>query len=177
MAEFDDWGASEILLSESSLAQIGRAAIYESQAKSHLTSSLKALQNKNFEEWLKLEKWQFLDIVKEIWGAVEKQPKIKPYFEPIKRNHERWRDSRNMIVHVVWGQNELGQAHGHCYRRNKSCDENDIVQAMNDCFWLSKKCRIFQYQVALLIAEGVLQTCPDGIERLKMKVSNQWVSF
>ncbi|PXW70085.1 hypothetical protein C7451_11461 [Blastomonas natatoria] len=176
MSEFAE-GAPEIALNDQSLAHLGRAALYEGFAKTALTLCLKALKGLNHEQWVRLERMHFKDIVKAIDQELVRFPLLRPYFEGIKENHERWRERRNFSIHASWGTDTRGKPVANCYRRKTLGDENDVVGAANDCFWLAKEARTFQYQIALLIADGSLTgggaKGPGG----KMRTPTGTVSF
>jgi hypothetical protein len=155
-------GFSAIELSEEALANMARAAYYETMAKTGLSLCLKALRGLNHDQWVKIDQKDFGSIVTKIETELEKWPNIAPYFEKIKHNHKKWRDQRNFVIHSNWGKNEAGKAVAYCYRSKQLGDENDIVRAVNDCFWLAKEMRTFQYQIALLIASGSLPEGDDG---------------
>lgn len=155
MSEFAE-GAFEIALTDQALSHLGRAALYDGLAKTALTLCLKALKSLSHEQWVSLERIQFKDLVKAIDQEIDKFPSLRPYFEGIKENHERWRERRNFSIHASWGADVRGKPVAYCYRRKTFGDENDVVGAANDCFWLAKEARTFQYQIALLIANGSL---------------------
>lgn len=155
-------GLPTIELSEESLANIARASYYENMAKTALSLCLKSLNNYDHDQWVKADKKSFSAIVNEIDEKLKAWPNVAPYFEQIKHNHEKWRDQRNFVVHSNWGQNSVGKTVAYCYRRKRLGDENDITRAVNDCFWLAKETRTFQYQIALLIASGALPEGDDG---------------
>lgn len=162
MAELIE-GAVNIQLSEESLANIGRTALYEGFAKTALSVSLKALRQLSHDDWVGVDKKPFKWIVDEIHKELDRFPQLKAHFEAIYKSHDRWRDKRNMIIHSPWGQSELGKSLAYCYRRKIRADENDIIGAVNDCFWLAKEARSFQYQVAILIANGEInESSEDG---------------
>lgn len=156
-------GFPEIELSESALANIARAAFYENTAKTLLSLCLKALKGLDHDQWVKADRSSFTSIVDEIVKELQAWPDIAPYFEQIKHNHKKWRDQRNFVIHSNWGQNANGKTVAYCYRRKQLGDENDIVRAVNDCFWLAKETRTFQYQIALLIASGALPEGKDSV--------------
>ncbi len=169
-------GFPEIKLSESALANIARAAYYENTAKIALSLCLKSLKGLDHDQWVKADKNPFTWIVDEIAEELKAWPDIAPYFEQIKHNHKKWRDQRNFVIHSNWGQNATGKTVAYCYRRKQLGDENDIIRALNDCFWLAKETQAFQYQIALLIASGSLPEGQDDVG-ISIKTPTKTVRF
>ena len=174
--EFEE-GPPSVALSDEWLARIGLATIYETSAKTALSISLKALSSLSHDEWIELDKRQFGQIVDQMVIALDSIPELKPYFEGIRKNHERWRDGRNFVVHANWGESALGRPMAYCYRRQQLGDENDIVRALNDALWLAREARTFQYQVALLIAKGTLREGETGSAGISMRTPSRTVHF
>ena len=85
------------------------------------------------------------------------------HFEIIKSRHAELRESRNFVVHAVWAQSANGGARTYCYRRKKLGDENDIVRAVNDSFWLATKAHELAFQVALKIEAGEIAEGTEDI--------------
>lgn len=170
-------GPAEIPLDDKHLAMIGRATALEAQAKTFISLALKRLNNIDHAEWIERDKRQFGQIVDDISGAIEDKPKLKAAFSRIKSNHERWRESRNVVVHTIWGTAADGEPEAHCYRRKMSADQNDIVRAVNDCWWLAKECRHFAYAVAEAVVAGELEKCREGKGFVHISVDNQSVTF
>lgn len=171
------YGAFEIKLTEESLALIGRATAYEAMAKLCLTTSLKALLKLNHEEWKKRDKLQFDQIVTELHECVNIHDRLVAVFDPIYRNVKEWRDSRNFVVHAVWGQTADGNARAYCHRRNKSGDQVDIVTAVNNCFCLLSSARDFQNAVASMITDGTLTARSDLEPGVAIRTAEGWVKF
>jgi len=177
MAENFSDGAFEIDLPNSVLANISKAAFYEQMAKTSLSLSLKVLNCLGHEDWVKVDKEQFSQIVEKIDKKLESFAHLIPYFEQIKHNHEKWRDERNFVVHANWGQNSVGKPVAYCYRRKRLGDENDVVRAVNDCFWLAKEARAFQYEIAKMIAAGDLPSSVEDGPGVEMAVADKFVRF
>ncbi|KLI63698.1 hypothetical protein [Aurantiacibacter marinus] len=170
-------GPAEISLNDDHLAMIGRATALEAQAKNFLTLSLKRLRNSNHTEWIASDKKQFKQIVTDISAAVEDMPKLKEAFSCIFASHERWRDKRNLVVHATWACRPDGKPVAYCYRRSLRADENDVVNAMNDCWWLAKQCREFAQQIGEAVLSGELEKCREGDGRVHIKLENGSVTF
>ena len=169
-------GVAPPKLTDDKLAQIGIATHYEAYAKTILTVVLKSLAGLSFADWVQLEKKQFGQIVDDVSSYITADNALYEYFEIIKRRHEELRESRNFVVHAIWGQSASGLARGYCYRRKKSADENDVVRAVNDSFWLATKVHELAFQVALKIEAGALS---EGTEDLgfHMNASSRSVRF
>jgi hypothetical protein len=177
MNETANWGAFEIKLSEEYLAMIGRATTYESMAKSLLSWSLKGLLGLSLSEWKEKDKLQFDAIVAELDEVVLQHQRLKSYFIPIKENQKKWRDSRNFVVHAIWAQDTLGEASAYCFRREKLGGKNDIVSAVNDCFCLVKHARLFNFEIAEMMANGVIKKSGQESGGLSVRTSKGSVKF
>lgn len=170
-------GAFAIDLSDEVLANISRAAFYEQMAKTSLSLCLKALKSLDHESWVVEDRQQFSKIVEKISNELEEFRQLAPHFEQIKQNHERWRDGRNFVVHANWGKNSIGKPVAYCYRRKRLGDENDVVRAVNDCFWLAKEARSFQYEIAKMIASGDIVVSEEDGPGVEMAVAEKFVRF
>jgi hypothetical protein len=128
---------------------------------------LKSLSKQSVEGWIASEKRHFKQIVDEIDTLIEPGNSLREHFDIIKHRHEDWRDSRNFVVHTVWGQSASGSARAYCRRRERLGDENDIVRAVNDTFWLASHAHNLAYQVALKIEAGEI---PEGTDDAKVEM-------
>jgi len=176
MSEFVE-GAFEISLPDEALAQLGRAALYEGMSKTALTLCLKALKGLDYDQWKRLERKQFRELVGDINQELNRYPNLQPYFEGIKNNHERWREKRNFSIHACWASDSRGKAVAYCFRRKMRGDENDVISAANDCYWLAKEARTLQYQIALLIADGTLSGGQEDGPGGRMRTPSGTVRF
>jgi hypothetical protein len=147
-------GIARPKLSEENLAMVGLATYYETNAKISLSLVYKTLKGLDHACWVEIERWQFGTLVKELARLIEIDHPLRVYFSAILDQHEDLRDSRNFVVHAIWGQDAKGRAIGYCYRRKRSCDENEVVRASNDSFRLATLCHDLAYQTALMIASG-----------------------
>lgn len=163
-------------LGQAGLAMIGLATHYEAHAKTTLSLVLKALQGLTHKEWVQAERRQFADIVDLVSSVISSDHKLRPYFTPIFEQHRKLRESRNFVVHAVWGEGADGRPTAHCYRRGRSGDEADIMKASNDCLQLANLCHQLAYQTALCIAAGEVPEGPDP-SRVSMRVVDRWVKF
>jgi hypothetical protein len=170
------FGVSAPPLSEQRLAQIGLATIYEARAKSDLSLVLKSLAGQSYDEWVACEKRQFKDIVDQIDDLIPPNDSLRDYFDIIKKRHEDWRDSRNFVVHTVWAQSSHGRARAYCRRRQRLGDENDIVRAVNDTFWLAGHAHQLAFQIALKIEAGEISEGGDDA-KASMRAKSKSVRF
>jgi hypothetical protein len=170
-------GPLEVPLGEDDLALIGRATVYETQAKIMLSLALKRLKAASHDEWLEIEKGQFKNIVKAITGELHQYPELASHFDTIVQCHEEWREGRNLVVHTIWVNGDEGQAAAYCYRRRKLADKDDIVRAVNDCFRLAEEARRFAYRVAIAASEGLLPSYETENGFVRIMTPNGSVTF
>ncbi len=152
-----------VALEDDDLARIGLAVVLEAAAKSSAASALRALSSLSYEEWVKLERVQFKQILERIESRITKlqDVEISLRFAELQAAIEQGHDARHLVVHVTWGVGGDGVL-GYDYGREREATTTDILDAVNRCGEIKRAAHWFAMRVANLIVEGVLPEREDG---------------
>lgn len=152
-----------VALGDDDLARIGLAVVFEAAAKSLAASALRALSSLSYDDWVKLDRMQFKQILKRIKSHVTElqDVELSLSFEELQAAINLGHDARHLVVHVAWGKGGDGLL-GYDYGRAREVTATDILNAVNRCGEIKRTAHSFTMRVANLILEGVLPERQEG---------------
>ena len=141
----------EIALGDDDLARLGLAVVYESSAKAIAASALRALCSLSKDEWVKLEREKFGELLKRIFRRVEEldDPELASRFGDLEHSVKQAHEVRHIVVHVLWGFGGDGFL-GYDYSRGREVTPEDIEKAMLGCAEIRRAALWFAMRVANL---------------------------
>lgn len=153
----------EVALGDDDLARIGLAVVFEAAAKAVTASALRALEALDEENWIKLERIQFKQILARICDRVDAidDAELTVRFGEMEAAVEKSQEIRHMIVHAMWGEGGNGFL-GYDYRRQRRLDGRDIAQAVEGCAEIKRAATWFAMRVANLVEDRVLPERKGG---------------
>lgn len=152
-----------IALDDENLARIGLATVLEAQAKSATVSVLRAVCVLSEQDWIRLEKCQFGQILTRLSERLQSlnDQEVTSRFSDLSDALNTGHESRHMVVHAVWGtggENFIGVD----YRRGREMDAVDIQKAVDDCAEIKRAAHWLAMRVAELIIDGTLPERSEG---------------
>jgi hypothetical protein len=167
MADAETWrplSGGPVALTDHQLSQIGLLAVYEASAKSTAAASLRALKMLSFEEWAKLEKVQFSQIVEKLFDAsANLDGELTNRLNALKAAMIAGQEMRHAILHASWGQAGAEDfAVAYDYSRNTQLDADYIGKALEKCAELKRASHWATFRVAELVERGIIPERLDG---------------
>lgn len=154
----------EVALGDDDLARIGLAVVFEAAAKSVAASALRVLETLTEDQWKRLERVQFKQILERLRARVEQVDDVElmSRLDDLKRAVSSGHEARHVIVHVTWGAGGAGFL-GYDYARDREVGARDIEYAVEGCAEIKRAASWFAMRVAELISEGVLPERQGGV--------------
>ena len=136
----------------------------EASAKSSAAASLRALEALSLEDWRRLERVQFSQIMKRLFVAsTGLDEELTRRLNDLEVAREIGQDMRHAILHATWGQAAAEDiAISYDFNRKLNLDADYIGKALLSCAELKRSSHWATLRVAELVAQGILVERPAG---------------
>ena len=166
-----------VSLTDAQLAKIGLMIVYDAAAKASAAAALRATKSLTVEQWIKLEKHQFIQINVQLVEAVKGvDDELSARVKLLEEARFYAQEKRNIAVHSVWGQAGVGDSSvAYDYRRQLLSGTETLDIALQACAELKRAANWMAYRVAELIEHGVYSERVEGSQGMSIRTSNRLV--